>query len=235
MLTPARDQAEFHSSIDTPADDESGYIRHRKKPEPRRASDESERPLQDSQALEENVRAIQSWEQAALHSRSRAERLTDWLTRAAASEAVLIFHVVWFTAWILINLQLIPGIAPFDPFPFPLLTMTVSLDAIVLALFVLASQNRLAHQSDKRAHLNLQIDLLAEREMTIVLRLLQDIARHHDVKITVTPEQIRDLAKRTDIHNLANKVEEIPEQSEDAERPAADEASPRPGGAPAPE
>lgn len=56
--------------------------------------------------------------------------------------------------------------------------MTVALEAIFLALFVLASQNRLARQSDNRAHLNLQIDLLAEREMTTVLRLLMVIAKH---------------------------------------------------------
>ena len=56
--------------------------------------------------------------------------------------------------------------------------MTVALEAIFLALFVLASQNRLARQSDNRAHLNLQIDLLAEREMTTVRRLLMDIAKH---------------------------------------------------------
>jgi uncharacterized membrane protein len=71
-----------------------------------------------------------------------------------------------------------PGVRPFDRFPFPFLTMTVSLEAIFLGLFVLASQNRLARQSDKRSHLELQIDLLAEREMTTVLQLLQDIVRH---------------------------------------------------------
>ena len=60
--------------------------------------------------------------------------------------------------------------------------MTVSLEAIFLALFVLASQNRLSRQADKRSHLDLQIDLLAEREMTAVLHLLQDIARHIEVQ-----------------------------------------------------
>ena len=60
--------------------------------------------------------------------------------------------------------------------------MTVSLEAIFLALFVLASQNRLGRQADKRAHLDLQIDLLAEREMTAVLQILQDIASHLKVR-----------------------------------------------------
>jgi Protein of unknown function (DUF1003) len=92
-----------------------------------------------------------------------------------------------------------PRLRPFDPFPFPFLTMTVSLEAIFLALFVLASQNRLARQADKRSHLDLQINLLAEREMTAVLQLLQDIARHLDVRTSVTPEQLRDLMKKTDL------------------------------------
>jgi uncharacterized membrane protein len=68
-----------------------------------------------------------------------------------------------------VNVGVIRAVRPFDPFPFPCLTMTVSLEAIFLALFVLASQNRLARQTDKRSHLDLQVDLLAEREMTAVL------------------------------------------------------------------
>ena len=89
--------------------------------------------------------------------------------------------------------------------------MTVSLEAIFLALFVLASQNRLSRQSDKRSHLDLQIDLLAEREMTAVLQLLQDIARHLDLRTTVTPEQLRDLMKKTDLRQLTNRMEELAE------------------------
>ena len=101
------------------------------------------------------------------------------------------------------------GLKPFDPFPFPFLTMTVSLEAIFLALFVLASQNRLARQSDKRAHLDLQIDLLAEREMTAVLQLLQDIAAHLKVEGTLTRDQIRDLVTKTDVSDLTRKVDEF--------------------------
>ena len=89
--------------------------------------------------------------------------------------------------------------------------MTVSLEAIFLALSVLASQNRLTRQADKRSHLDLQIDLLAEREMTAVLQMLQDIARHLEVKTSVTPEQLRDLMKKTDLQRLTSRVEELAE------------------------
>ena len=87
--------------------------------------------------------------------------MSDFITTAVAGGPVLIAHVVWFAAWIAINLGMVPGVAPFDRFPFPFLTMVVSLEAIFLALFVLASQNRLSRQTDKREHLDLQIDPLA--------------------------------------------------------------------------
>src|SRR5262245_40235209 len=164
-----------------------------------------------SRTLEENLEAIRNWEEAALHQRSRAERLSDEITRFAGGGRVLVLHAVWFLIWLLVNVRMIPAIKPFDPFPFPLLTTAVSLEAIFLSLFVLASQNRLSHQADKRAHLDLQIDLLAEREMTIVLRLLQDIAKHFDVKLSVTPRQIVDLVKDVDVDELAAKLEDLPE------------------------
>jgi uncharacterized membrane protein len=167
--------------------------------------------------MEENVRAIKAWEHHAQHARSKAERLSDWITSTAASGPVLLIHMIWFAAWIAANVGGIPGVTPFDPFPFPLLTMIVSLEAIFLALFVLASQNRLSRQTDKREHLDLQIDLLAEREMTAVLHLLRDIAAHFHVKTTVTPDQIRDLVKKTDLHKLTEEVEELAEDDTQSE------------------
>ena len=139
--------------------------------------------------LDENVQAIKRWERAILLGRSHAERVSDWIACTAGKGFVLVLHVVWFGAWIAMNGGTVRGIQPFDPFPFPFLTLTVSLEAIFLALFDLASQNRLARQTDKRSHLDLQIDLLAEREMTAVLRLLQDIAQHLAVPTSATPEQ----------------------------------------------
>ena len=174
---------------------------------------------QEPAALEENVEVIKSWEREVLLARSRSEQLADWIASTAVSGPVLLLHVLGFTFWISANIGLIPGIAPFDPYPFPLLTITVSLEAIFLALFVLASQSRLARQSDKRSHLNLQVDLLAEREMTAVLRMLQDIARHLNVNTTVTPEQLRDLAKHTDLRGLTQKMEEMAEPESPRECP----------------
>ena len=168
-------------------------------------------------ALEENVEAIKVWERESLLSRSRVEQIADWIAGTGAVGPVLVLHVLWFGLWVSANVGWIPGVTPFDPFPFPFLTMVVALEAIVVAWFVLASQNRLARQSDRRSHVNLQVDLLAEREMTAVLQLLQDIARHLNVSTTVTPEQLRDLAKKTDLRNLTDRTEEITEAAPPAE------------------
>ena len=168
-------------------------------------------PQRPPVAVEEDVEAIKTWEQTTLQARSRAEQLGDWIAGTAASGPVLLLHMAWFGLWVGANVGLIPGVRPFDPFPFPFLTMTVSLEAIFLALFVLASQNRLARQSDKRSHLDLQVNLLAEREMTAVLQLLGDIARQLQVPTSVTPSQLQDLAAKTDLEDLTNRIEEFPE------------------------
>jgi len=171
--------------------------------------DDRERDTQSiPRTLEENVRVIKEWEQSALHGRSRSERISEWITSRAGRGPVLFAHLVWFGMWSALNFGLIPAVRPFDPFPFPLLTTIVSLEAIFLALFVLSSQNRLATQADKRAHLDLQINLLAEREMTAVLQLLQDIATHLDVKHAAGSPGIDELSKETDVQELASKLDE---------------------------
>lgn len=179
----------------------------------------SDRPTYDTgsppravEALEENLEEIKAWEQATLHSRSRAEQVSDWIACTAARAPVLIGHAVWFGAWIGVNRGWVSAIRPFDPFPFPFLTMVVSLEAIFLALFVLASQNRLARQADQRSHLDLQIDLLSEREMTAVLQLLRDIARHLQVDTSVTADQLRELARKTDVHKLTSRMAELTDE-----------------------
>ena len=175
----------------------------------RKTDHQERRP--ESSAVEENVQAIKRWERAILHARSKAEQVSDWIACTAGSGPVLVLHVLWFGAWVTANSGVVGAIRPFDPFPFPFLTMTVSLEAIFLALFVLASQTRMSRQADKRSHLDLQIDLLAEREMTAVLQLLQDIASHLRVETSVTPEQLRDLLKKTDLTRLTNRMEELAE------------------------
>jgi uncharacterized membrane protein len=159
-----------------------------------------------------NVRAIAELEKRALAQRSWGERLGDAVARYTGTMPFVVFHVVWFAAWILLNVGLIDGLEPFDPFPFSFLTLVVSLEAIFLSLFVLISQNRMTRHADKRAHLDLQINLLAEGESTYTLEILTKVAERLGVEIPPRQE-VEELASETDIERLAETVEEIPDGS----------------------
>jgi uncharacterized membrane protein len=120
-----------------------------------------------------NVQEIARIEREALQRRSTAERLGDLIATQAGRMWFIMLHALWFALWIGLNAGEGSRTGRFDPFPFSLLTMIVSLEAIFLSLFILMSQNRSARQADQRSHLDLQINLLSEHENTKMLRMLQ--------------------------------------------------------------
>lgn len=121
--------------------------------------------------IEQNIHTIIHSRQTAANQRTTEERLADAITEFSGRMYFVYFHVVWFGIWILLNSGFF-GLKPFDPYPFGLLTMVVSLEAIFLATFVLISQNRLSAEADRRADLDLQIGLLTEYELTRVIKML---------------------------------------------------------------
>ena len=125
--------------------------------------------------IERNLLTFAELRERARMRRSVQERLADAITEVSGRMAFVWFHVVWFAVWVAMNTGHVPGIRKFDPYPFNFLTMVVSLEAIFLSTFVLISQNRISAEADRRADLDLQIGLLAERELTVVLRMLDAI------------------------------------------------------------
>ena len=106
--------------------------------------------------------------------RGLQDRTADVITSVSGRMIFVYVHVVWFGAWILLNTGRF-GVPPFDPFPYGLLTMVVSLEAIFLSTFVLISQNRLSREAEYRADLDMHIGLLTEHELTRVLKMLDAI------------------------------------------------------------
>ena len=98
------------------------------------------------------------------------------------------------------------GIEPFDPYPFSLLTTIVSLEAIFLTLFVLISQNRMSREADRRAALDLEVNILAERESTMTLRILHDISHHLGLKGEASKD-LAELLKETRLEELSTRLE----------------------------
>lgn len=174
--------------------------------------------LQDSPSLadviERNIRTVAGLHVQTRKERSLQEHIADVITQFSGRMSFVYFHVVWFAAWILINTGHL-GVKPFDPFPYGLLTMVVSLEAIFLSTFVLISQNRLSEDSDRRAHLDLQIGLLTEHELTRALQMLdaiQDklgIENDSDVELAqlemeTRPEDVLAEIKRVEEHVKAH-------------------------------
>lgn len=124
----------------------------------------------------------------------------------AGSVLFIVLHVVLFTLWIGLNLGLMPRVSPWDSFPFSFLTLVVSLEAIFLSLLVLMAQNRLTKDADKRAQLDLQINMLAEQESTATLQMLEKICQHLGVDYKADEE--KQLAQKTDVVMLAKALDE---------------------------
>jgi uncharacterized membrane protein len=99
--------------------------------------------------------------------RTRVERAADWIAEFSGSISFLMLHIVFFAVWILLNVHWLPGWKPpmFDPFPFGLLTMVVSLEAIILSVFVLLSQSRQAEKDRIRGDIEYEVNLKAELEI----------------------------------------------------------------------
>jgi uncharacterized membrane protein len=99
--------------------------------------------------------------------RSKVERVADWIAAFSGSISFLVLHIVFFAVWIGLNVNWLPGWKPpmFDPFPFGLLTMVVSLEAIILSVFVLLSQNRQVEKDRIRGEIEYQVNLKAELEI----------------------------------------------------------------------
>lgn len=97
--------------------------------------------------------------------RTAVQKTADWIAEFSGSISFLVLHIVIFTAWIVLNLGWIPGVPVFDPFPYGLLTMCVSLEAIFLSVFVLLSQNRQAAKDRIRSDIEYDVNLKAELEV----------------------------------------------------------------------
>ena len=115
-----------------------------------------------------NVDAIAKLEHDARDRRTPTERVSDVITKLVGNMGFLLAQLILISGWGLVNLHVIPGLKAFDPFPFGVLALIVSSESVFLTIFVLISQSRMARQSERRSHLDLQVGMLAEQELTTI-------------------------------------------------------------------
>jgi uncharacterized membrane protein len=160
-----------------------------------------------NKVIERNIRTIIHLRNKAAHERSLQHRIADAITAFSGRMIFAYVHIGWFGVWILLNTGRF-GIPAFDPFPYGLLTMIVSLEAIFLSTFVLISQNRLGAETERRADLDLHIGLLTEHELTRVLQML-DIIQDKLGIVDHANSDLADLEMETKPEDVLAEIERL--------------------------
>ena len=156
--------------------------------------------------ISENIQAIIGAEQAANRRRSRSEAIYELVGNSIGTLNFVALQLIGVILWVVINAGLIPPVRPFDPFPFPILNQIIALEAVLMTAFVLMKQNRMSKLADRRAHLNLQINLLTERETTKIIGMLLEIGKRFDIEHKVLDEESRQLSRLLAIETLIDTL-----------------------------
>ena len=149
---------------------------------------------------------IRSFEAQALRKRGLSTKVADALTSFFGSAGFLLVNLAIFIVWVMTNTGRIPGIPIFDPYPYVLLITFVSLEAIVLTVIVLMSQNRQSQIGTLRDKLQLQVELITEKEISKVLQLLKKVLEKNDIKLS--DDELSEMIEVIDRSYIEKKLEE---------------------------
>jgi uncharacterized membrane protein len=169
--------------------------------------------------MRRNVERVMALEAAEHQKATTADRVADAITTFSGSVRFVWINLALIGGWMAANL-LLPKRDRLDPFPFPLLTLVLSVEAIFLAIFILMSQNRAARVSDKRGHLDLQLNLLSEQENTKMLLMLEQIGQAVGAEFDQGAE-VQVLAQATEPEALSQQIDQAVEAPGQGGSPAS--------------
>jgi uncharacterized membrane protein len=141
--------------------------------------------------------------QEARDDRTTTASALDAIARMAGSTTFIATHAAWFAGWIALNVTRFK----FDPYPFSLLNLIVVLEAVILTSVVLLTQNHMTRLADRRAALDMQINMLSEQELTAMLHMLNGLCARLGVRISIHDERVQQLLAETDIHKIADALD----------------------------
>lgn len=155
---------------------------------------------------------IRSFEAQELKKRPLVVKLADALTSSFGTITFLLGNIIVYAFWVLANTGKIPGIPVFDPYPYSFMNSFVSIEAIILSIIVLMSQNRENQRDTLRNELGLQVELISEKEITKILELLKELhdeknRDHHD-------KELDEMTKELDTSYIERRLNEQLEESE---------------------
>ena len=162
--------------------------------------------VQSKKRSHRREKVIESFKGKMDKQRTSMERYADKITTLAGSNIFLFLNVAWFAVWILWNTGIFP-VKAFDPFPFGFLTMVVSLEAIILAILVLISQNRSAKIADIREEIQLQINIVSEEEITKIMEMLVSLCEHNGISMK-SDSELQSMLNPTNPEKIEKAVSE---------------------------
>jgi uncharacterized membrane protein len=155
---------------------------------------------------------IRSFEAEELKKRPFVVKLADALTSRFGTITFLTINVVIYAFWILMNTGRIPGLPVIDPYPYSFMNSFVSIEAIILSIIVLMSQNRENQREILRNELGLQVELISEKQITKILELLKEL--HDKEAKDVHDEELEEMTKELDTSYIERKLNEQLNESE---------------------
>ena len=163
-------------------------------------------PPTRSPLVDRTLAAIGQLEEQARLQQSTWHRCAGAIGEFAGSSVFILLQAALFCGWIWLNRR---GSGwQFDPFPHSWLMLVLALEAIFVSTFVLINQHQMHQRAERRAHVNLQFNLLMEAETTKVLSMLQELREHLGMRDTSDDDELRDLARRTEVQQVVEAIDE---------------------------
>jgi uncharacterized membrane protein len=163
-------------------------------------------PDRTPKSVAQNIDKMAQVEDEALRPRSHREAFTDAIGNFAGTLCFVLAQFALFVGWVLVNAGVVPSVSPFDPFPYPLLSAINSLEAVLLTAFVLIKQNRMSMVADRRDHLDLQVNLLTERETTRIIQMLERVSAHLGIEQHYDADS-REMGQHIEVEHLVDELD----------------------------
>jgi uncharacterized membrane protein len=154
-----------------------------------------------------NVETIAQLEQQLVAQQSRTERWGSGVAHFFGSSRFVVAQIFFVVAWIVLNTGTTAWLRPFDPYPFPFLSLIVGMEFIFLTTFVLINQKHQMRRAEQWSHLHLQLSMLTEQEVTKNIKMLHMICQELKLGMPTRDEEVSELSQDTEITALVDEIE----------------------------
>ena len=154
-----------------------------------------------------NVETIAQLEQQLLAHQSRTERWGRSVAGFFGSLPFVVAQIFFVAAWIVLNAERTAWFRPFDPYPFPFLSLIVGIEFIFLTTGVLINQKHQMRRAEQWSHLHLQLSMLTEQEVTKNMQVLHLICQKLKLETPIHDQQVSELSQDTEVTALVDEIE----------------------------